>query len=258
MSLIEHFHKGLNNPKKALEEVNYQLLSLVGSYQYRRFIVLTRSRTGSNMLISLINSHPQLRADREIFSKLNGKDYKSVLASAYSKQPHFIKAKGFKIFYCHPQDNSECGIWDDLRAMDDLYVIHLKRQNILRTLLSRKIAGINDVWATESAQPSAKEAISVSFTVQELIDGFTQTRAWEAEGEMNFRNHRVLSITYEDLINNRSNTFHEVTDFLGAEFIQPKTGLKKQNVGTLRESIENYDELKCTFASTEWANFFED
>lgn len=262
MTIIETFLKGIKNPKKALSAVNHKSQSALGfsDYNYKRFIVLTRSRTGSNLLISLLNSHPHIKAEGEIFNKLNGDNYKTVLDKAFSKQPYSIKAKGFKIFYYHPLDDNSGDIWQELKAMDDLYVIHLKRENILRILLSRKIAGIQDIWAirSEENRSTPRENVSVSFTEEELRDGFTRTRDWEEYGDENFRNHSILTVTYEDLVNDRSSTFRKVTDFLGIQYIKPDTELKKQNTKTIRESIKNYDELKSAFAKTELAPFFED
>lgn len=222
--------------------------------------MLSRSRTGSNLLISLLNSHPHIKAEGEIFSKLNGKNYKEVLAKAFSKQPYFVKAKGFKIFYYHPQDDCSCGIWDELQSMKDLYVIHLKRRNILRTLISRKIAGIQDVWVVRSDRRSSsrKEQTCISFTVDELNEGFRQTREWEDAGHNKFRNHPLLSINYEDLINDRSTIFRELTEFLDVQDTQPKTNLKKQNHRSMKETITNYNQLKLAFVETEWASFFEE
>ena len=130
----------------------------------------------------------------------------------------------------------------------------------MRTLLSRKVAGIQDVWSVRSDQPSSarRKEISVSFTVDELRKGFKQTIEWEKDGDSKFQNHPLLSVSYEDLANDLSNTFRKVTKFLGVQFAEPKTRLKKQNTGTLREMIRNYDELKSAFADTEWAPFFEE
>ncbi|WP_280564143.1 hypothetical protein [Chromohalobacter sp. 48-RD10] len=100
--------KAFRNPKKAIRVVRYKGASVIGDNRYRKFIVLTRSRTGSNLLVSLLNSHPNISADGEIFSKLNGRDYKRIISNAFSRQPRYIKAKGFKIFYYHPQDDPLC------------------------------------------------------------------------------------------------------------------------------------------------------
>lgn len=253
-------YKAVKNSKKALN-VRHSLLRIAGDNQYKRFIVLSRSRTGSNLLISLLNSHPHIHTEGEIFRNLNGKNYKKVLAKAFGKRPYQIKAKGFKIFYYHPQDDSSCEIWDELQSLEDLHIIHLKRRNILRTLLSRKIAGIQDVWSVNSNQRQHKlnkKNVSVSFTVDELNKGFKQTKEWEKAGDKIFRDHPLLPIDYEELVNDRKNTLRKVVGFLGVEYIQLKTGLKKQNTKGLRETITNYDELKSAFFQTEWGVCFED
>ena len=247
-------------PKKILELLDYKLLNVFCNNEYRRFIVLSRSRTGSNLLISLLNSHPHINATGEIFSRLNGRDYKKILSKVYSKKPRFVKASGFKIFYYHPLDDHSCGIWDELHSMNDLYVIHLKRKNVLRTLISRKIAADQDVWIVKPDQNplSYKKQFCVNFTVEELKKGFRQTKNWEDSGENQFSNHPLLSIYYEDLASDRSTTFRKITNFLGVQYVQPKTDMKKQNQKCIRDTLANYENLKSKFAETEWASFFED
>ena len=100
--------------------------------------------------------------------------------------------------------------------------------------------------------------ISINFTVAELNEGFKQTREWEEMGDNSFRNHPLLSIDYEQLVNDRITSFRKITEFLGVRSTQPTTDLKKQNTSSLREIITNYTELKSAFAETEWGSLFED
>jgi len=226
---------------------------------FRRFIVLTRSRTGSNLLVSFLNSHPNIYAESEIFSWLHGRDHREVLAETFANQPFFIKAKGFKIFYYHPQDDDSGALWQDLLAMPDLHVIHLKRRNILRTLVSRKIAIMADLWtARSSSEVRAPKKAPVTFSMEELREGFEQTRAWEAQGDARFRDHPLLQLTYEDLTTEPNQAFEDVAAFLGVVYKPPRTALRKQNPESLRKLIGNFDELKAGFQGTEWASFFED
>ena len=53
-------------------------------------------------------------------------------------------------------------------------------------------------------------------------------------------------------------THKKMTDFFGVQYVQPKTYLKKQNPGRLRDLVTNYDELKAAFSGSEWQAFFED
>jgi LPS sulfotransferase NodH len=261
MSITRSGFKGIRNPKKVVAGITHKWLSLFSHNEYRRFIVLSRSRTGSNMLISFLNSHPNIQADGEIFSKLSGRNTKDVLAKAFTKQPLFVKAKGFKIFYYHPLDDKASGVWDALASLNDLHVIHLKRRNILHTLVSRKIADIQDVWVVRSADQHSgadRREITVAFSVDELSEGFKQTREWEQFGEDTFRNHLMISIEYEDLVAYREPTFRKLTEFLGVRYVHPTTQLIKQNTKSMKETIMNYEELKSAFSETEWHPFFDE
>ncbi len=115
MKPAELIAKSVREPRKAVSTLLHRLLSPIGHRSYRRFVVLTRDRTGSNMLIQSLNSHPNIAADYEIFGKLNGESEKTILDRSFSKQPFYIKAKGFKIFYYHPQDADSSPIWRCLR-----------------------------------------------------------------------------------------------------------------------------------------------
>jgi LPS sulfotransferase NodH len=261
MSIKKPVMREIRNPKEVITAIGHRLLTTVGHNKFRRFIVLSRSRTGSNMLISFLNSHPNIHAEGEIFSKLSGRNYKDILAKAFAKQPFYVKAKGFKIFYYHPQDEKSSGLWETLISLDDLCVIHLKRRNILRTLISRKIAGIQDIWAVKSTDQysvAGSKEITITFTVDELSEDFKQTRGWEQAGEDTFRNHPLISIDYEDLVDHREIAFRKVTEFLGVRYVRPKTMLQKQSTRSMREMVTNYEELKSGFSETEWEPFFDE
>jgi LPS sulfotransferase NodH len=255
--------RALGNLKQGITSSVYHLLSSVGHNEFRKFIVLSRSRTGSNLLISYLNSHPNISAEREIFRFLNDQDYHSLLKCTFSKQPFFIKAKGFKLFYTHPIDDPTStfqkgsGLWDTLSSMSDLYVIHLKRENILKTMISRKLAGETNIWVAKSTRQLRNE-VTVNLSEEELRTEFERTRDWELTGEDLFSNHPRLVVNYEDLANNPDATFQIITEFLGVQYQSPRTKQIKQNPKSMRERLENYDKLKSAFSKTAWASFFDE
>jgi LPS sulfotransferase NodH len=233
-------------------------LAVFGHERYVRFIVLTRSRTGSNLLLSFLNSHPNVFSDGEIFARLHGKDPLTRLDSVFRRQPRYIKAKGFKIFYYHPLDGSADALWERLAGEKDIRVIHLTRRNILRTLVSRKIAGIGDSWTGTRFDAAGSAGKCVAMTVEELDAGFRQTREWEKTAEVRFREHPVLRVTYEELVQDPRATSAKVTEFLGVSRSEPRTGLRQQNPEGLRKLLSNYEELKKSFTGTPWQAYFDE
>ena len=251
--------RGVDSSNKAFRSLSFRLLSAVGHADFTKFIVLSRSRTGSNMLLSLLNSHPEIIAEHEILARLNGRDARKVVARAYAKQPYYVKAKGFKIFYYHPLDGDSTAVWQDIVGAESIRVIHLKRRNILRTLISRKIAGMKNVWAaTSDARLDVGRHKATSFTADELEEGFRRTRDWEVDGDRRFSRHPLMSLYYEDLVRDPDSSLAEVLDFLGLQHFPLETNMRKQNPERLSDLVTNYAELKAAFAGTRWEAFFEE
>lgn len=236
----------------------YRALSLFGHETYVRFIVLTRSRTGSNLVVSFLNSHPQVFSEGEIFARIQGRDALVRLKSAFGRQPRHIKAKGFKLFYYHPLDADGTVLWRELESMREIRVLHLTRRNVLRTLLSRKIAGMQDKWTATKYDKSEVLRRRVHFSVQELEEGFRQTREWERVAEARFHAHPMLKVTYEDLVRDPRQQNARMLEFLALDDLAPSTSLRKQNPEHLGSLIDNYSELKAAFGDTEWAAYFDE
>ena len=223
---------------------------------FTRFIVLSRSRTGSNLVVSLLASHPNIDAEGEILKRLRGRNPGDVLDRAFGPQPFFIRAKGFKVFYYHPVDGRSEEVWERLESIPDLAVIHLRRWNVLRAVVSRRIAENRDEWLTRGKPIIATEAKAVTIGPEELERAFRQTRVWESEGERRFAGHRVFPLWYESLVADIPGTFAEITSFLGVRFVKPSTDLRRQNPEPLQDLLSNYDQLHESMRGTELEAFF--
>lgn len=250
--------KGIRRASLLAKVSTYRVLSLFGHEDYVRFIVLTRSRTGSNLVVSFLNAHPNIFSEGEIFARMQGRDPLARLKSAFGNQPRHIKAKGFKLFYYHPLDADGTALWRQLESMQDVRIIHLTRRNVLRTLLSRKIAGMQDKWTATRYDKVGVETRRVEFTVQELEVGFRETREWERAADARFHAHPVLKVTYEELVHDARHDYAKMLAFLTVSDIAPSTILRKQNPESLKSLIINYNELKAAFTDTEWADYFDE
>ncbi|MCS7039614.1 MAG: hypothetical protein RMN24_07020 [Anaerolineae bacterium] len=136
--------------------INNFLTQIFGHRDFVKFIVLTRSRSGSSLLISLLSSHPNVETYGEYFRKLNGRSYQEMINRVFSPKSRKINAVGFKIFYDHPHDEQNSELWNYLAGLADLRILHLKRKNFLRTFISRKIAGITDEWFVKQNKSTKK------------------------------------------------------------------------------------------------------
>lgn len=236
------------------------LLSGVAAHTgFGPFIILARTRTGSNLLVSYLNCHFGVAAQGELCLYRAGRSIDSCLRPAFGPRPRCVQVSGFRVFYEHPLDDASGELWERLRTVPSLRVIHLTRTNILRTLLSRKIAGEDGVWMDmRGFREQAPAGARVSFTTAELAHGFETTRRWEEQWPKMFADLPVLHLTYEDLVSRPRTTMRRVFGFLGLSYVRPRTQLRKQNRRALREVITNYGELKQAFARTKWTGFFDE
>jgi LPS sulfotransferase NodH len=229
---------------------------LPGHCEYRKFVVVTQSRAGSNLLISLLNSHPHVDARGELFRELGGQSVESRLETIFGSKPRRIQAVGFKIFYYHPVDEPNSQAWACLLGLDDLHIFHLKRRNTLRTLTSRKLAAHTGIWLERRGGPTRDKPM-VHFSYKELERAFRQNEAWETSYDERFCNHETMEIYYEDLVHQPALLEH-ATNFLGVRPRVMSTSLRHQNPEPLAALITNFDELRLHFQGSRWATFFDD
>ena len=128
--------------------------------EFVRFLVLSGPRTGSTLLTSSLNSHPDVVCFSEVFNftsdyipfnvegydnynlrdlKWRGEDpYGFLEERVFSGHPKSVRAAGLKILY--GQFFGFAGLQEAIVADSDIRIVRLKRRNILRTLVSQKRA----------------------------------------------------------------------------------------------------------------------
>lgn len=241
---------------------------------YTRFIILGRSRSGSNLLRGLLNSHSQVVTFEELFKdpenigwgldgypvdnrtleRFANHTLEFIEQDLFTKMPVHIKAVGFKIFYYHAHSTSLAPVWEYLQADTRVHVLHIKRRNILKTHLSKKRAELTDSWINLTGEK--QKPVSVKLDIEECRQAFEQTRAWEEKYDQFFVQHPTMEIVYEDLAQAYSTVMGEVQRFLGLDIeeLQPQT--YKQAHQLLSEAISNYGELKSAFQDSPWSGYF--
>ncbi len=247
-----------------------------GYQDYTRFIILGRSRVGSNLLRGLLNSHPEISVFGELFQNPEIFDWalpghrktKKILRIRQDDPKKFIenyvfhrfpvntRAVGFKIFYYHAQSENWKPVWDYLKQNKDIRVIHIKRENILKTHLSRKRAILSGAWVETNKKSQTRKVGPIHLDYENCLEDFKQTREWEHQFESFFKDHPSFEVIYEDLAADHQRTMTQIQEFLSVSPHQVEMQTYKQSRRNLSQAIDNYDELKARFKGTEWETFF--
>ena len=260
------FDRGFFNPQK----------------RYTKFVIIGRSRVGSTLIRTALDSHPNVRIYGEVF-RIPGqvvwdpkygrkpKDAKEVIASdpsqflrskVFRTYPANIKAVGFKIFYYHAKSGSWNDIWQYLVSNEDIRIIHNKRRNILESQLSKESAKKTGRWAERGnsilKSSNYHTAPMVHLDFEELKNWFILTKEWENHIDRSFAGHKKIDVFYEDLSDDYVAELGRIQSFLGLERVRIEPRTKKQARGSLSHQIDNYWELKSKFHGTPWIEFFED
>jgi LPS sulfotransferase NodH len=263
-----HFSPSLK--KRALD------LGLYGQTAYAPFVVIGRSRVGSNLLRGLLNAHPEVVAFGEVFRDVSSLDWDHtgyfqsasmgslvrrdpvafLDTKVFGRYPRSVRAVGFKLFYYHARQPDLASVWDYLEARTSVKIVHLKRQNLLQTHLSRHRAALSDRWVDTAGNLDPAPAVRLDY--EECLKDFRQTRAWEEECDRAFARHPLLQMHYERLAADRTGEIERLQVFLGLSphAVEPTTF--QQAKQPLSAAIVNYGELEERFRATPWAEFFVD
>lgn len=269
--------RSIVNTTYALRHTIYRSLgSLAVHRAYTRFIVLGRSRCGSNYLRGLINSHRRAIAFGELFASnaslqwgLLGYPTSANVVVQYRNQPldfleshvygdvpKHIQAVGFKLFYEHARGEKWQPIWEYLAAQPDLKIIHIQRDNMLRQNLSFQKAVVTDQWVNKSGK--SEKAPPIHLDYEQCLAAFQRTKENIQKYTQFFRNQPQLIVHYEELVRDSDGQMERVQEFLGLKFEKLKSETYQQGDKPLSEAIANYHELKEQFRGTEWEVFFEE
>lgn len=239
-----------------------------------RFIVLSRTRTGSNLVIHSLRGRTGALACGEIFCDhrtcyvhpyptfpwtipyRNAFPVRFLRRRIFRRMPTWVDAVGFTLFYDQCRSRWNRRIWSFLQQRGDLRVVHLKRRNILRTHLSLQKAMQTNRWI--QLQDGDFDRATVRLDPDDCERAFADTRNNERAMDAFFGRHAKLELHYEDLSERYLEQMRSLCGFLGLDPPTDPPPTRKQASMSLPESIENYTELARRFRGTEWEAFFEE
>jgi LPS sulfotransferase NodH len=232
-----------------------------------RFVILAAPRTGSNMLCSMLNSHPLVICHHELFNPegihyaLDRRAGEIDLGSPAERDRDptgFLrrlwrhsggaKALGFKL----NRDQNEAAFHAVLSDPDVRKII-LVRRNRIETFISELIAQETGRWesyATSDVRPYAR---TIHVDARQLLDHVARNHGYYAtiRETLAATGQRHLEVAYEDL--GRRAEQRRILNYLGVRAgnaaLQPAT--RKVNARDLRDIIANHAALAAALAGSE-------
>jgi LPS sulfotransferase NodH len=248
------------------------------------FCILTTQRSGSTWLVSLLDSHPQIKAFSELFigetfahqsdeylawsdeslslfyefAKMHPEmgpfkvfQYLETL-SHYSGTHHAI---GFKLMYNQLAQQPEILIKLILARYK---VINLIRENPLDILISKANFRRSGLPHTKEEQALKAIELKPALLLKDLEKQDRKTKLMQTL--LNLLPLQILNVTYESLCDDRQTVMNSVLNFLGVEdqTVNLQSELKKISKGRYSQKIANFEEVKMALSGTKFQRFLQE
>lgn len=242
------------------------------------FLVAGAERTGSNLLVEMLSSHSRVQAYGELFNteqieqgKLDfdlptGVDREEILAlrlqspSKCHDRLHQaatalgVAACGFKLLYYHGL--AENRIVEHLRAMPDLRIVHLVREDAVARWISQMRAVQSGSWWSAQAEGRKPRAEAIELNPAETLLGLEWNQQLVERFRATFRSTPVLELSYERMTADLDGAVQRVQRFLDLP-AERLVGLsQKTGERDARKSVSNWPALVEAFADTRWRGLF--
>jgi LPS sulfotransferase NodH len=223
------------------------------------FVILATQRSGSNLLSSLLNSHPDCICHHELFNDehirlaldLRDKAIPLPTIEQRDEQPiTFLNqmlsqfagkcATGLKM-----TDRQHPGMFDYLLGNRAFKKVILRRRNTLKELVSNKIADKLNQWEVYDARALQHQRPAVDVQMADLLQRIDANRQHFAaiEQTLNESGQRYFCCEYEHIV--QEGPQDQLLEFLGLQTnVTLSSPSVKQNDRCLPELISNFKQLQ--------------
>lgn len=248
-----HFDKHL----AGIDVVDEALAAILsrGRRSPSRFVIYGQGRSGSTLLETLLDSHPDIRCEGELL-KVRRLGPQSFLDNR-------AKLSSAQAFGCHVKPHMHVRHvqrLDDLRGFAEAMlergwsIVHLRRDNVAAQTLSVRIAMAAAKFHHRTGDGERMEAIRLDpeHFVRRL--DVRATRLMEEEEAL--RGLPTTPVRYERDLSTpelMAKSLPRIQEALGVEVRELTTPLRKSVDRPAREAIANYDEIETAVAGTPFA-----
>ncbi len=225
---------------------NFFTLPYTGTATQTRFVVLAQSRSGTHLILDLLNSHPDIQCDKDVFK------YHLPKLLSYQRYFHNRSRNSGALCYGFVMHPTRIPKLNDIESDTFLYRLHnagwkliyLKRRNILRQAVSWEIAKSSQVWhVSKSERTQAKHHINCQDLIRRI-----RLREIDLEREkLYLQGVPFIELVYErDLLHRdqHQTTLNRLFAHLGLPPHPVDNNLSRTGSDLLQDLIENYSEVE--------------
>ena len=258
----------------------------------RPFVLVSYLRSGTHLLRTALESHPQIACQSELFNSddrrlpypLETPTAEVLERWAFARPlPPGTLCSGFALHAYHPHalrafpgiraNPHWQDVWPRLAAMPDLRVVHLRRRDLLARHLSHLLARATGFWHAWEAgaagrvshlHPPPPDEVGrrrgptppVEVDPDRLELDFEEVTGWRRAADRSLRGRPILHVEYEELCAGFGPVTRRVQRFLGVEPLELRPAVARLEERSPEQAIANFAELRRRFAGGPWAGFF--
>jgi LPS sulfotransferase NodH len=221
-----------------------------------KICILATGRTGTELLVELLDDHPDIRCESEILRPLTFSALRFVRGRAKIARLRGFHAYGFKAVSNQFHSIRPRGRVDlFLRKLhsDGFAFVHLARRNILRQAISHIRAEQMDDYHPRG---DGRDRLVLTVDIPDLF----WKMAWIEKNEEQLTawlgDIPHVHLYYEDALErpeDRQRTLHDLQRMLGVEPRDTATDLRKVGAATLADDVTNLDEITQLLGQTRFA-----
>lgn len=219
-----------------------------------RFVIVTSGRTGSELLVSLLASHPKIVCDGEIMSMRRDAPSATLLRRSARARLRG-QAYGFKLLPDHARLQLRADPAGYIRTLHDkgFRIIYLERRDWLNQAIS-----VLRAISTQFHYRRGERAVVASLRVDPVA---VLTALWIIEDRVRFLRSAVadlptLDLVYEDDLETeekQARTVDRICGYLGLPPAPVQGDLVKLTPSRAAEQLENFDEVAALLETTRFA-----
>ena len=254
-----YYEKGARQAWAIIKIISRTLLNWQHNPE-QKFIIFGQGRTGSTLLLQLVNCSENVYCDGEIYSTefpfriwrkgLAKKLYLKIRSKAYRAKIYGCRIKIYDLYRHQSMSTDESIAFINTLAKDGWKIIHLTRTNKFRQCLSSLVAEERNVYHFRDKRTATRQKVTIK--TEEIHERIKLLHIFDQQEHDSLKDISFLSVNYEEDLENQNNhqaTLNKICAFLNIPEVETKIQLTRTSAKTLESYIENHEAVKSVLMS---------